>query len=134
MLMNAGVAIIPNVKIAVVDDDSSIRKLIVTALMYCVNRDVLSFDGGTAAWDYIKNADGIDIVLTDVEMPDMDGFELVSRVKRHYPDTICVVISGNASNEKAAQDLGADAFLAKPFKINDLFDIVQTYVVGDAPY
>ena len=112
-----------------VDDDSSIRELIVTALMYCVNRDVLSFNNGLAAWNYLKKSNGIDIVVTDVDMPEMNGIELLSRIKNHYPDKICIIMSGDAANEKSARQIGADAFLTKPFKIRDLFDIVQTYVV-----
>jgi len=124
------IPIIPNVKIIVVDDDSSIRKLIVTVLMYCVNRDVLSFGNGLEAWNYIRDSEGIDIVISDVDMPEMDGIELLSRIKDHYPDKVCILMSDDESNEKAARQTGADAFLRKPFKIGDLFDIVQTYVVG----
>ena len=123
--------IIPNVKIAVVDDDRSIRALIVNALMYCVNRDVISFDNGLDAWNHIKKADGIDIIVTDVDMPGINGLELLSRIRKNFPGKVCIVMSGDASNEKSAKEMGADAFLAKPFKINDLFDIVQIYVVGD---
>ncbi|MBW1894448.1 MAG: response regulator [Deltaproteobacteria bacterium] len=126
-------SIIPNVKIVVVDDDSSLRDLIATALMYCVNRNVLSFENGLEAWNYISSSDGIDIVVSDVNMPEMDGIELLSRIKDSYPDKICILMSGDVSNEKSAKKMGADAFLAKPFKISDLFDIVQTYIVG-APH
>ena len=101
-----------------------------TALMYCVNRNVLSFDNGLDAWNYIRGSNEIHIIVTDVDMPEMNGIELVSRIKKHYPDMICVIMSGNESNEKPASRAGADAFLIKPFRIGDLFDIVQTYVVG----
>jgi len=125
------IPIIPNVKIIVVDDDRSIRKLIVTALMYCVNRNVLSFDNGLDAWNYIRGSDDrADIIVSDVDMPEMNGMELVSRIKGHFPDTICIIMSGDESNEEPAGRAGADAFLLKPFRISDLFDIVQTYVVG----
>jgi DNA-binding NtrC family response regulator len=125
------IPIIPNVKIIVVDDDRSIRKLIVTALMYCVNRNVLSFDNGLDAWNYIRGSDdAADIIVSDVDMPEMNGMELVSRIKSHFPDTICIIMSGDESNEQSAGRAGADAFLMKPFRIGDLFDIVQTYVVG----
>jgi CheY-like chemotaxis protein len=101
--------------------------------MYCVNRNVLSFENGLEAWNYINSSDGIDIVVSDVDMPEMDGIELLSRIKDSYPDKICILLSGDVSNEKSAKKMGADVFLAKPFKIVDLFDIVQTYVVG-APH
>lgn len=126
-----GDAIIPNVKIAVVEDDQPTREFVSNVLMYCVNREVLRFPNGVDAWQYIESKDSVDIILTDVEMPEMDGLELVRRIKRKYPDKICIVMSGNVSYKSTADTLGADGFLTKPFKVNDLFDIVRCYVVGE---
>ena len=116
-----------------VDDDDPYRDFVVNALMYCVNRDVVSFENAHAAWGYIDDcSNNTDIVVSDTDMPEMDGFELISRIKKKYPEKICILMSGNPANEKTAIDLGADAFLAKPFSINDLFGIVQTFVVGES--
>ncbi|MBU0991268.1 MAG: response regulator [Proteobacteria bacterium] len=123
--------IISNVKIAVVDDDEPHRGFVVNALMYCVNRDVISFENSYSAWLYLEGAESADIVVSDAEMPEMDGFELISRIKNKFPGKICILMSGNPANEKMAIDIGADAFLAKPFSVNDLFTIVQTFVVGE---
>lgn len=121
--------IIPNVKIAVVGNDPSTRDFAVDVFAYSVNREVVSFNTGTAAWDYINNSKHIDIIVTDVDMPGMDGLELLKRIKNNYPGKICILMSGQPAHENEARQLGADAFLAKPFDINDLFEIVQTFVV-----
>ena len=89
----------------------------------------MSFDSAYSAWLYIEDSKNIDIVLSDANMPEMDGFDLISRVKDKYPNKICIIMSGNPANEQAAKEHGADAFLAKPFSVNDLFNIVQTFVV-----
>lgn len=97
--------------------------------MYCVNRDIVQFENACAAWSYLEEPESADIVISDAEMAEMTGFELVSRIKKRFPQRICILMSGNPANEKIAADTGADAFLAKPFSVNDLFHIVQTFVV-----
>ncbi len=127
--IQAVAAMIDNVKIMVVDDDKMIRKLTVTALTYCVNRKVMSFDTGVEAWDYLQNGGKADLVISDVDMPGMDGFELLARVKQNFPDKIFIITSGVCEYEERSIKEGADAFLAKPFEISDLFSIVQCFVV-----
>jgi len=114
----------------VVDDDKLTRDLMVNALMYCVNRDVLSFENGFSALAYLDaDEDSLDIIVSDVDMPEMSGLALLESIKKKWPSKICIIMSENPANEKSASDLGADAFLAKPFKVTDLFKIVQEYIV-----
>ena len=120
---------IPNVKIAVVDDDLLVRDFIVTVLMYCVNRDVLSFDSGTAAWKYIEKHGSPDIIITGIDVPGLSGFDLLSKFKKKYSGKKCLLMSADPAHEKLAMDSGADAFLAKPVSVNDLFKVVETFVV-----
>jgi CheY-like chemotaxis protein len=122
---------IPNVKIAVIDDDLLVRDFIVTVLMYCVNRDVLSFDNGLAAWRYIEGNESPDMIISEIDVPGLNGFELMAKFKEKSPDKKCLLMSDNPANEQLARNSGADAFLAKPVSVNDLFDVVQTFVVRD---
>lgn len=114
----------------VVDDDTVMRQLAVTALAYCVNREVLSFESPANALDYLRQGNEVDIVISDVDMPQINGFELMSRVKEKNPEKIFIIMSGVPDYEKTSRERGADAFLAKPFEINDLFDLVQCFVVN----
>jgi CheY-like chemotaxis protein len=120
---------IPNVKIAVIDDDLLARDFIVTVLMYCVNRDVLSFDSGLAAWQYIEDHGTPDIIISGIDVSGLSGFELLAKFKKKYPEKKCLLMSANPAHEKSARESGADAFLAKPVSVNDLFKIVETFVV-----
>lgn len=120
---------IKDVKILVVDDDAGIRNFVVNALTYCVNREVLPFRDGLAAWRYLENGGQADMIVSDVDMPEMDGFDLMAKAKRKREGIAVVLMSGKSSNEERAVRAGADGFLAKPFAINDLFAIVQTYIV-----
>jgi two-component system response regulator FlrC len=122
---------IENVKIAVVDDDNMLRDVIVDILMFSVNRDVMSFDSATSAWEQFNKGNSPDILISDVEMPGMSGLELVDKVMLESPEKVCILMSGDPSYEIPAKEMGATAFLAKPFDIKDLFSIVETYVVAD---
>lgn len=124
-----GFQIIKDVKILVVDDDSLVRKLTVTALSYCVNREVLSFEDGMGAWNYIKDDNPVDIVISDVDMPKMGGFNLMEKVRQKDPEKIFILMSGVKDYEELSRNNGASAFLAKPFEISDLFNIIQCFVV-----
>ncbi|MEJ2656407.1 MAG: response regulator [Desulfobacterales bacterium] len=120
---------IPNVKIAVIDGDLLVRDFLVTVLMYCVNRDVLSFDNGMAAWRYVESKDSPDIIISEVAVTGLNGFEFLAKFKAKYPTKKCLLMSANPEDEQIARDSGADAFLAKPVSVNDLFRVVEAFVV-----
>jgi len=120
---------ITNVKIAVVDGDLLVRDFVSTVLMYCVNRDVLSFDNGMAAWRYIEGDNSPDIIISEVDVTGLNGFELLAKFKAKYPSKKCLLMSANPDDEQIARDSGADAFLAKPVSVNDLFRVVEAFIV-----
>jgi CheY-like chemotaxis protein len=120
---------IPNVKIAVIDDDLMVREFVVTVLMYCVNRDVLSFDSGLDAWRYIEDYESPDIIISEIDVPGLNGFGLMAKFREKSPGKKCLLMSDNPANEQPARNSGADAFLAKPVRVNDLFEVVQNFVV-----
>jgi signal transduction histidine kinase len=68
-----------------------------------------------------------DLVLLDAMMPGMSGLELLERVHEHDPDIICVMITGYATVDLAAQAMkqGAEDFLPKPFTADELLTVVR---------
>ena len=120
---------IPNVKIAVIDSDLLVRDFVTTVLMYCVNRDVLSFDNGMAAWRYVQSDDGPDIIISEVAVSGLNGFEFLAKFKARHPSKKCLLMSANPEDEQIAKESGADAFLAKPVSVNDLFKVLEAFVV-----
>jgi two-component system nitrogen regulation response regulator GlnG len=123
------VAIIANVKIAVIDEDVVVRDFVVSTLMYSVNRNVLAFDNGFDAWIHFEESGFPDMVVADVNLQEIDGLTLTSKIKQTQPKTIVALFSDTPQNENAAREHGADVFMAKPFGVNELFNLVQTYVV-----
>lgn len=121
--------IIPYVKIAVVEDDKIVRDFVVEVLTFSVNREILAFDNGFDALCHLDKREGPDIVLASANLPEISGFDLLSRIKEKFPRKVCIIMSQDPANEKKAESFGADAFLAKPFSVNEIFNIVQTFVI-----
>jgi two-component system response regulator GlrR len=121
------------VKIAVIDEDVIVRDFIVSTLMYSVNRKILTFDNGYDAWVNFEESGFPDLIIADVNLQEIDGLALASKVKEASPKTVVVLFSDLSGNEAKASEQGSDAFLAKPFGVNELFSLVQTYVVEQNP-
>lgn len=81
---------------------------------------------GEEALGILKQQD-IDILVTDIQMPKMNGIELVRRAKTIYPDLWVIIISGYGDREytQVLNMLGVDEYLLKPFRSQRLLDIVN---------
>ncbi len=117
-------------KIAVVEDDQVVRRTAVQLLELSTSQQVLAFEDGASAWTHLSSDPAADVVITDMQMPQMNGLELLSRLKEQDPARICIVMSGDPTNEPDARRLGADAFLRKPFKITDLVTVMRALGVN----
>lgn len=98
-------------------------------LAYSVNREVLSFTNDQDAWGHINQPESADIIIANAGTLAVDGFRLLKKIKQRYPRKTCIVMSDTIAHENQARDFGADAFLAKPFDLQDLFQLVQRFVV-----
>lgn len=116
-------------KIAVVDADPIVRDFVVGTLMYSVNREVLPFENGLDALIYFEDYGAPDIIVGDVNMEDLTGTELLDKVKGLDRGTIVILYSDLPDKEEVVKTAGADAFLAKPFGVSELFSLVQRFVV-----
>lgn len=112
--------------IAVVDDDDLFRRTTSTVLARKMKRDVLSFQSGEDAFDHLEKLNGIDVILSDINMPGMNGLEFLEKVKQKFPQKICILMSGYPGNEQTAIKRGADGYLSKPFTLRKLSDLMET--------
>ena len=73
------------------------------------------------------------VVLLDVWMPELDGIELLRRIKSEKPETHVIMISGHANiqNAVAATRLGAEDFIEKPFSVNGLLASIERVINGE---
>jgi len=108
-------------KIAIVEDDINMRKSLSLALK-SEGYEVVEF---RHALDALKKLDdSIDIIISDITMPKMDGIEFVKELNGKYE---VIMITGNATLNKAieALRLGVKDFLTKPFEIEDLIAAIE---------
>lgn len=109
-------------KILVAEDERDIRELIEFALHYN-GHEVLTAVDGLSAWDLIV-AEQPDLVLLDVRMPRMDGYEVCRRIKRseklrHIPVAF-LSAKGQEAEVQAGLDAGAAEYILKPFSLEQL--------------
>jgi two-component system nitrogen regulation response regulator GlnG len=103
----------------IVDDEQSIRWVLERALTKA-KLEVTSFDSATLLLKALDNACP-DAIITDIHMPKMDGFELLKRVKRIYPNLPVIIMTAHSDMDSAvlAYKKGAFEYLPKPFDIHD---------------
>ena len=118
--------------IVVIDDDRFVRDLTMDTIEYGVNRKVTAFESGLKAWQYISDhPKDVNVIIADANIPDMDGLELLSELKSAHPEIAVILTTSNPLFEQKACALGADAFLLKPFCIDDLFVLVKQFILDE---
>ena len=115
-----------NEKILVLDDEPGITMLC-TRLLKRAGYDVAYFIEVAPAYKHLKTHH-VDLLLVDIRMPDVDGFEVISQAKKLQPDIAVLVMTGFGTVETAIQALrqGVDGLILKPFEqSSELVDTVK---------
>jgi two-component system chemotaxis sensor kinase CheA len=123
------VAIKTRARVLVVDDSPIIRDLLVE-LLTAAKLDVHTAADGAEALE-VLDRHRVDLVLSDVEMPGIDGFELLTRVRQRDPDLPVVMVTtrGSVADRERAAALGANAYLVKSeFRDRDMLDAIARFV------
>jgi len=110
--------------ILLVDDDATIRELLGVILRG--NYQLSEADSGAALKQAFARPQP-DVILLDIKLPDADGLELLPQIKKQWPDTEVIILTGNATFELAveATKRGAYNFLDKPFRNEGLRVMVE---------
>ena len=116
-------------KVLVVEDDRAIREMC-TVILEGENYTVLKADNGKEATKVLDEESDIDLIITDIIMPEKEGIQFIREVKRTYPDIKILAISGGGAIDakqylELAQNLGADSILEKPFDDQDLLKAID---------
>jgi len=114
-----------SITILVVDDELMMRNLMEKILV----RDgynVITAENGEAAIKILKSQK-VNIVISDMKMPQMNGFDLLKMVKKEYPDIGMIMMTayGDTYTVKDALLLGADEYITKPFKSFEVSMVVE---------
>lgn len=116
-------------RLLIVDDDADMRLSLKLALEMAGYTAELAADGREAL--AIQQQRPADVLITDIFMPESDGFEVIDAVRRGFPQTRIVVISGGAKLAKREYLLDAalmdvDAILPKPFDVEALLQTLDS--------
>ena len=113
------------VSILLVDDEPDIIEVLEIVLQD-EGMEVSKSSSAQAALELLRQRE-VDIVISDIRMPDMSGVELLKEAKQLAPDTVFVLMTAYASTETAIEALqhGAYDYLTKPFKMDELLAIVR---------
>jgi len=118
-----------DMRILIVEDNDELRNFMLLSLQETF--DVLAAIDGVQAWDIIQQQ-APDLVISDVMMPNRDGFELCRLIKSTYETSHIPVVLLSSLSEKAEQlqglGLGADDYLTKPFDMNILIQKVLSII------
>jgi len=115
----AGAERTPGQIVLFVDDEKAIRACMCAALTQAGYRVVQAGDGRAAVRVLLSRH--IDLLVTDLIMPEQEGIETILYVRKHLPDLNVIAISGgDPVHLKAAKSLGARAVLRKPFSADEL--------------
>ena len=109
-------------KIAIVEDDINMRKSLEIAMSDYKEFEITTFKNAKDALKGLDNS--FDLVITDINMPGMDGIEFVKELNGKYE---VIIMTGNATLSRAIESihLGVKDFLLKPFDIDTLIDAIQ---------
>jgi two-component system chemotaxis response regulator CheY len=107
-----------NMRILVVDDFSTMRKIIKNILRQLELTNVVEADDGTTAWE-VLNRDNIDFIVSDWNMPKMSGIELLRKVRasEEYAATPFLMVTAEAQQENIIEAVQAKVsnYIVKPF-------------------
>ena len=106
----------------IIDDDSTVRKILQDLLS--ATHECHTADRAEQAIEYLQ-IETYDVIVTDISMPGLGGFELVKLVKEKHPATPVILISGQLElDDESFTELGAFAFFSKPFQLEEVEDAI----------
>lgn len=119
--------------ILIVDDSSSLRTVVRMALTRA-GYNVLEASDGVEAMTALEKAVKIHLIVSDVNMPNMDGISFVSQIKQHprhkFVPVVMLTTEGQDAKKQQGRAAGAKAWILKPFNPPQLLDAVSKLVLS----
>ena len=116
-----------SITILVIDDDERVRTLLRDILLFGGFQVIEASDGKSGIGYFEKG--GFDMVLTDLGMPGMNGWEVARWIKSRTPQIPVALVTGWGTNldEEKIKEAGVDLVIGKPFEVNEILDAVNLF-------
>ena len=114
-------------KILIVDDSSTMRRIIINTLSRIGYTDVVEGENGKSGLDKLGQG-GVEMIITDWNMPEMDGLEFVKTVRGQNPVIPILMVTTNAAKEDIVEALqaGVNNYVVKPFTPDTLKEKIES--------
>jgi len=109
-------------RVLIADDEDSMRKLVARAITLDGHEAIAAQDGAEALEILVREEGGFDLLLTDIQMPVMDGIALALSAARDFPQMTILLMTGFAEQRERASNLDAIVHdvITKPFSVADI--------------
>jgi putative two-component system response regulator len=114
-------------RIVVVDDEEVLRKMM-RRLLERAGYEAVVLASSTEALALLLRDPEVDLVITDVRMPDLSGPELARRLLRRDPPAIVFMSGASDETPAALEALGGRAFIKKPFRVAEVLEVVERVI------
>jgi two-component system, chemotaxis family, chemotaxis protein CheY len=121
-------------RILLVEDDARLRNLVARLMRVFGFRDIAQANNGEEALERL--ADGpVDLILTDMNMPGMDGIAMVRQLRRQGDTTPVIMLTGedDARTQARAKRVGVTHYVHKPIDADELSETIQRTLGEDSP-
>ncbi len=112
-----------SISVLIVDDEKMIRNLLGETLE-AIGYSVMTASDFDQTVETLKT-ENVDVVITDIMMPGKSGVDLIRLIKQDYPQIPVLAISGKGISVESLYEAGADGFLAKPFRIGVVENMIE---------
>jgi hypothetical protein len=116
-------------KILIVEDDDT-SEMLISLIVEKISKEIISVTTGTEAVEACRNNPDLNLILMDIKMPDMDGYEATRRI-REFNNTVAIIaqpaygLSGDKENAIAA---GCNDYISKPIKQTELMELIHKHI------
>jgi PAS domain S-box-containing protein len=120
---------IKDLKVLIVEDDA-ISKLLITIAIKPFSKEILQVSTGSDAIDACRNNPDIDLVLMDINMPEMDGYKATKLIRKFNKDLVIIAQTANGmqSDRDEAIAAGCTDYISKPINIKSLSELIRKYL------
>lgn len=118
-------------KILIIDDDSR-NIFALTAVLKAKNYTCISADSAEKGFRLMESSNDIALVLMDIMMPDMDGYEAIAQMKTHprlkHIPVIAVTAQAMLGDKERCLEAGAVSYISKPIRVDELVEQINKYL------
>jgi two-component system, chemotaxis family, chemotaxis protein CheY len=122
-------------RILLVEDDTRLRTLVARLMRLFGFRDIAQANNGEEALEHLAAGNDVDLILTDMNMPGMDGIAMVRQLRKQGDQTPVIMLTGesDAKTQARAKRVGVTHYVHKPIDADELSETIQQTLGEEAP-